>query len=109
MRPAIPPLVPRQNHGRRTVQQCVSQGQGRPFRVLDYVVQILRGGGVHGGRYRPGIQKDPIVLAVDVLEPDQKAKKYLVDHPRSVPIVLTRDTNLAAMYNAQVLSDSRGD
>jgi cytochrome c biogenesis protein CcmG/thiol:disulfide interchange protein DsbE len=45
--------------------------------------------------------KGLIVLAVDVLEPDQKVKKYLVDHPRSVPIVLTRDTNLAAMYNAQ--------
>jgi len=46
--------------------------------------------------------KDLIVLAVDVLEPDQKVKKYLADHPRSVPIVLTKDTNLAAMYNAQV-------
>jgi thiol-disulfide isomerase/thioredoxin len=46
--------------------------------------------------------KDLIVLAVDVLEPDQKVKKYLAEHPRSVPIVLTRDTNLAAMYNAQV-------
>jgi len=46
--------------------------------------------------------KDLIVLALDVLEPDQKVKKYLVDHPRSVPIVLTKDTNLAAMYNAQV-------
>ena len=45
--------------------------------------------------------KGLIVLAVDVLEPDQKVKKYLVDHPRSVPIVLTKDTNLAAMYNAQ--------
>jgi thiol-disulfide isomerase/thioredoxin len=43
-----------------------------------------------------------IVLAVDVLEPDQKVKKYLVDHPRTVPVVLTKDTNLAAMYNAQV-------
>lgn len=42
-----------------------------------------------------------VVLAVDVLEPDQRVKKYLVDHPRSVPIVLTKDTNLAAMYNAQ--------
>src|SRR5579863_1673307 len=42
-----------------------------------------------------------IVLAVDVLEPDQKVKKYLAVHPRSVPIVLTKDTNLAAMYNAQ--------
>jgi thiol-disulfide isomerase/thioredoxin len=46
--------------------------------------------------------KDLIVLAVDVLEPDQKVKKYLVEHPRSVPIVLTKDTNPAAMYNAQV-------
>jgi thiol-disulfide isomerase/thioredoxin len=46
--------------------------------------------------------KNLIVLAVDVLESDQVVKKYLVQHPRSVPIVLTRDTNLAAMYNAQV-------
>lgn len=46
--------------------------------------------------------KGLIVLAVDVLEPGQKVKKYLADHPRSVPIVLTKDTNLAAMYNAQV-------
>jgi thiol-disulfide isomerase/thioredoxin len=47
-------------------------------------------------------EKDLIVLAVDVLEPDQKVRKYLAEHPRSVPIVLTKDTNLAAMYNAQV-------
>ena len=46
--------------------------------------------------------KDLIVLAVDVLEPDQKVRKYLAEHPRGVPIVLTKDTNLAAMYNAQV-------
>ena len=46
--------------------------------------------------------KGLVVLAVDVLEPDQKVKKYLLEHPRSVPIVLTKDTNLAAMYNAQV-------
>jgi len=46
--------------------------------------------------------KGLIVLAVDVLEPDQKVKKYLAEHPRSVPIVFTKDTNLAAMYNAQV-------
>jgi cytochrome c biogenesis protein CcmG/thiol:disulfide interchange protein DsbE len=45
--------------------------------------------------------KGLIVLAVDVLEPDQKVKKYMAEHPRSVPIVLTKDTNLAAMYNAQ--------
>jgi cytochrome c biogenesis protein CcmG/thiol:disulfide interchange protein DsbE len=45
--------------------------------------------------------KGLIVLAVDVLEPEQKVKKYLAEHPRSVPIVLTKDTNLAAMYNAQ--------
>jgi len=46
--------------------------------------------------------KDLIVLAVNVLEPDQRVKKYVVEHPRTVPIVLTKDTNLAAMYNAQV-------
>lgn len=45
--------------------------------------------------------KGLVVLAVDVLEPDKKVKEYLVEHPRSVPIVLTKDTNLAAMYNAQ--------
>ena len=43
-----------------------------------------------------------IVLAVDVAESDQTVKKYLAGHPRTVPIVLTKDTNLAAMYNAQV-------
>jgi len=45
--------------------------------------------------------KGLIVLAIDVLEPDQRVRKYLIEHPRSVPIVLTKDTNLAAMYNAQ--------
>jgi thiol-disulfide isomerase/thioredoxin len=42
-----------------------------------------------------------IVLAVDVLESDQTVKKYLADHPRSIPVILTKDTNLAAMYNAK--------
>ena len=46
--------------------------------------------------------KNLIVLAVDVLEPDKTVKTYLAQHPRTVPIVLTKDTNLAAMYNAQV-------
>jgi thiol-disulfide isomerase/thioredoxin len=46
-------------------------------------------------------ENEAALLAVDVLESDQKVKKYLADHPRSVPIVLTKDTNLAAMYNAQ--------
>ena len=46
--------------------------------------------------------KDLIVLAVDVLEPDKTVKSYLLQHPRSVPIVLTKDTYLAAMYNAKV-------
>jgi len=45
--------------------------------------------------------KGLIVLAVDVLEPKKKVQKYLIEHPRAVPIVLTEDTNLAAMYNAQ--------
>ena len=46
--------------------------------------------------------KGLIVLAVDVLEPDQKVKKYLAEHPRSVPFVLTKDTNLAAMYRIEI-------
>ena len=45
--------------------------------------------------------KGLIALAVDVLESDQTVKKYLADHPRSIPVVLTKDTNLAAMYNAK--------
>jgi thiol-disulfide isomerase/thioredoxin len=45
--------------------------------------------------------KGLIVLAVDVLEPKKKVQKYLIEHPRAGPIVLTEDTNLAAMYNAQ--------
>jgi hypothetical protein len=36
-----------------------------------------------------------------ILEPDHNVKKYLAERPRSVPVVLTKDTNLAAMYNAQ--------
>src|ERR1700757_5212648 len=39
--------------------------------------------------------KNLIVLAVNVLEPDKTVKSYLLQHPRSVPIVLTKDTNLA--------------
>jgi hypothetical protein len=41
-----------------------------------------------------------VVLAVNVLEPDQTVKRYLAEHPRLVPIVLTEDTNLAAIYVA---------
>jgi cytochrome c biogenesis protein CcmG/thiol:disulfide interchange protein DsbE len=41
-----------------------------------------------------------IVLAVDVGEGKKKVKKYLDENPRTVRIVLTEDTNLAAMYAA---------
>jgi thiol-disulfide isomerase/thioredoxin len=44
--------------------------------------------------------KGLIVLAVDVAESRKTVKKYLEEHPRSVRIVLTTDTNLAAMYSA---------
>jgi thiol-disulfide isomerase/thioredoxin len=44
--------------------------------------------------------KGLIVLAVDVGESKKKVKKYLEEHPRSCRIVLTEDTNLAAMYAA---------
>ncbi len=44
--------------------------------------------------------KGLIVLAVDVGESKKKVKKYLEQNPRKVRIVLTDDTNLAAMYAA---------
>src|SRR5262249_16777453 len=44
--------------------------------------------------------KGLVVLAVDVLESKKTVKKYLEEHPRSCKIVLTEDTNLAAMYQA---------
>ena len=46
--------------------------------------------------------KGLIVLAVDVAESKKTVKKYLEQHPRSCRIVLTEDTNLAAMYQANV-------
>ena len=44
--------------------------------------------------------KGLVVLAVDVAESKKKVKKYLEENPRSCRIVLTEDTNLAAMYAA---------
>lgn len=41
-----------------------------------------------------------IVLAVDVGEGKKKVQKYLQENPRQCRIVLTEDTNLAAMYAA---------
>ena len=46
--------------------------------------------------------KGLIVLAIDVAESKKMVKKYLEQHPRSCRIVLTEDTNLAAMYQANV-------
>lgn len=42
------------------------------------------------------------VLAVNVGESKKTVKKYLEQHPRTCRIVLTEDTNLAAMYQATV-------
>jgi len=44
--------------------------------------------------------KGLLVLAIDVGESKKTVKKYLADHPRTCPIVLNEDTNLAAMYAA---------
>jgi thiol-disulfide isomerase/thioredoxin len=44
--------------------------------------------------------KGLIVLAVDVAESKKKVLEYLKEHPRTCRIVLTPDTNLAAMYAA---------
>ena len=46
--------------------------------------------------------KDLIILAVNVGESKKTVKKYLDLHPRNCKIVLTDDTNLAAMYAATV-------
>jgi len=46
--------------------------------------------------------KGVVVLAVNVGESKKTVKKYLEIHPRSSRIVLTDDTNLAAMYEATV-------
>ncbi len=45
--------------------------------------------------------KGLVVLAVDVGESKKTVKKYLEANPRSCRIVLTDDTNLAAMYAAK--------
>jgi len=44
--------------------------------------------------------KGVIVLAIDVAESKKKVRQYLQDNPRSCRIVMTEDTNLAAMYQA---------
>lgn len=44
--------------------------------------------------------KGLIVLAIDVAESKKTVKKYLEQHPRACRIVLTEDTNLGAMYQA---------
>src|SRR5271170_4017160 len=44
--------------------------------------------------------KGLVVLAVDVGESKKVVQQYLKDHPRKCHIVMTGDTNLAAMYAA---------
>jgi len=46
--------------------------------------------------------KGLIVLAINVAESKKKVKKHLEQHPRTCPVVLMEDTNLAAMYQATV-------
>src|SRR5580658_9964022 len=45
-------------------------------------------------------EKGLIVLAIDVGESKKVVQQYLKDHPRKCRIVMTGDTNLAAMYAA---------
>ena len=45
--------------------------------------------------------KGLVVLAIDVNESKKRVKKYLEENPRSCRIVLTEDTNLAAMFAAK--------
>jgi thiol-disulfide isomerase/thioredoxin len=44
--------------------------------------------------------KGLVVLAVNVAESKKKVQKYLQENPRKCRIVLTEDTNLAAMFAA---------
>lgn len=44
--------------------------------------------------------KGLVVIAVDVAESKKVVQQYLKDHPRKCHIVMTGDTNLAAMYQA---------
>jgi thiol-disulfide isomerase/thioredoxin len=46
------------------------------------------------------MDKGLLVLAVNVAESKKKVKSYLAEHPTSCRVVLTDDTNLAAMYAA---------
>jgi thiol-disulfide isomerase/thioredoxin len=46
--------------------------------------------------------KGLILLAIDVGESRKTVKKYLEQHPRDCKIVMMEDTNLAAMYQANV-------
>lgn len=47
-------------------------------------------------------KKGLIILAINVGESKKTVKKYLQQHPRTTRIVLTDDTNLAAMFEAKV-------
>jgi thiol-disulfide isomerase/thioredoxin len=44
--------------------------------------------------------KGLVVLAINVAESKKKVEQYLQQSPRSCRVVLTEDTNLAAMYQA---------
>jgi hypothetical protein len=44
--------------------------------------------------------KGLLVIAVDVGESKKVVQQYLKDHPRKCHVVMTGDTNLAAMYAA---------
>ena len=46
--------------------------------------------------------KGLLLLAIDVGESKKTVKKYLELHPRNCKIVMMEDTNLAAMYQANV-------
>ena len=48
------------------------------------------------------LNKGLVILAINVGESKKTVKKYLEQHPRSTRIVLTDDTNLAAMFQASV-------
>ncbi len=75
--------------------------QSRAAGILDHLVPVLPSGRTAGRAINKEFgDKGLIVLAIDVAESKKTVKKYLEQHPRACRIVLTEDTNLAAMYQA---------
>jgi thiol-disulfide isomerase/thioredoxin len=95
------PAFQRQVYLRRILLQRFHQRQSSPARVLDDLCGYCRAEAPLVEKIsHEYAEKDFIVLAINVGESRKTVKKYLDQNPRTCRIVLTEDTNLAAMYAA---------